>query len=198
MYIIKQRNNRIAQLLSQKQLILHTQDLAAIWNISNKNTLHQTASRLISLKYLYPIYKSLYSTRSLSKTNNLDELWALGVSAVHNYAYISCETVLYQQGFINTPPQYISIISHCSKNFRIAENFYKTRQLKDQFLFSPTGIYQNDRKFGVNVADVTRAIADMLYFNPRFHFDKKIDWLLVKKVQKKIGYPLTKKRYVYS
>jgi len=108
MYIIKQRNNRIAQLLSQKQLILHTQDLAAIWNISNKNTLHQTASRLISLKYLYPIYKSLYSTRSLSKTNNLDELWALGVSAVHNYAYISCETVLYQQGFINPPPQYIS------------------------------------------------------------------------------------------
>jgi hypothetical protein len=48
------------------------------------------------------------------------------------------------------------------------------------------GIIQNDK--GVFIADTERAVADMLYFQPNYHFDayNLINWSLVKNYQKQI------------
>jgi hypothetical protein len=42
--------------------IYHTGDLAVLWDISNKNTLHTTISRYIRKGILFPIYKAVYAT----------------------------------------------------------------------------------------------------------------------------------------
>ena len=61
------------------------------------------------------------------------------------------------------------------------------RQLKDEYLINPTGVVNQN---GVFVATTERAVADMLYFNPRYHFDvpERIDWKKVKFIQKEVGY----------
>ena len=41
-------------------------------------------------------------------------------------------------------------------------------------------------------ATIERAIADMLYFNPFYHFDRPIDVKKVRAMQEKIGYPTGK------
>jgi hypothetical protein len=61
------------------------------------------------------------------------------------------------------------------------------RQLKDEYLHNPAGItYQK----GVFLAIPERAAADMLYFNPKYHFDApgSLDMDKVKSIQKEIGY----------
>ena len=47
---------------------------------------------------------------------------------------------------------------------------------------------------GLPHAAVSRAVADLLYFNPKAYFDRKekIDWKKVIKIQKEIGYPVSK------
>jgi len=64
---------------------------------------------------------------------------------------------------------------------------FRYRKLKREFLFNPTGIIQQN---GVFVATAERAVADMLYFNPKYHFDiqESIDFDKVKFLQKEIGY----------
>jgi hypothetical protein len=40
------------------------------------------------------------------------------------------------------------------------------------------------------MANIERAVADLLYFNSNYYFDnkKRIDWKKVKKIQKEVGY----------
>ena len=47
------------------------------------------------------------------------------------------------------------------------------------------------KKSGNLVATTERAVADMLYYNPKYHFDfsDSIDFEKVKHIQKEIGYP---------
>ena len=55
--------------------------------------------------------------------------------------------------------------------------------MKTNFLYNSVGIYEKD---GVNYACVERAVADLLYFNPKYYFDAslKIDWDRVKEIKK--------------
>jgi hypothetical protein len=43
---------------------------------------------------------------------------------------------------------------------------------------------------GIFMASTERAVADMLYFNPKYHFDipESINFDTVKSIQKEIGY----------
>jgi len=52
----------------------------------------------------------------------------------------------------------------------------------------PAGIVHQN---GVFTADTERAVADMLYFNPKYHFDvpESIDFDKVRLIQKEVGYP---------
>jgi len=58
--------------------------------------------------------------------------------------------------------------------------------LKPQCLNNTIGITQSDQ--GIFIADTNRAIADMLYFQPNYHFDANniIDWPTVKNYQQQI------------
>ncbi len=193
MYMINKHKNstspKLSVLLQQKEQIFHTQDLAILWNISAKNTLYTTIKRYCQNGILFPIYKGLYSTVPFEK---LDPQ-TLGAKALHHFAYVSCELILVQHGLLNRLVSEITFVSSKSSRFKIQEYYYRSRKLQDKFLFHPFGIFKENTVF---VANKERAIADMLYFNSRMHFDASVDWKKIQEIQKIIGYPLTPKRYV--
>lgn len=146
------------------EYIFHTNDLAVLWQIKDKNLLHTTLKRYTQQNLLIRIYRGLYSIKPI---NELDPL-LLGLKAIHGFAYVSTETVLSKFGIINQQGNLITLISSKSKKFQIGENYYCSRQLNDKYLFNPLGV---EIKNGIKVASPERAMADLLYFNPQTHFD---------------------------
>ncbi len=176
---------RLATIASLGETVFHASDAANLWGIVNKNTLNKTLSRYVADGILHRIYKGFYSVRKISEINPI----LLGSKAINGYTYLSCESVLYQSGILNQPPQEITFISTASKHFRIAGKNYRSRKMRDEFLFNDAGVEIKD---GVRVATLPRAIADMLYFNPQKYFDvgnsNLIDWKKVEKIISKVGY----------
>lgn len=188
---IKNKNSRgstgarFSRIAMRGETVFHAGDLANLWGIVNKNTLYTTLSRYVKNGLIYRIYKGLYSVKKISEINK----FLLGVKAIHSPAYVSCETILYQNGVLNQPPREITLVSRFSKYFSVAGKHYRSRKMRDEFLFNDAGI---DTKDGVRVASLPRAVADMLYFNPRKYFDAGdsglINWNQVKEIADMIGY----------
>lgn len=184
------KSDRFTQIARIGEVVFHTKELANLWQIKDPNTLYTAIKRYVKRGSLFPIYKGFYSIKPIEQ---LDPL-LLGVRALHQFAYISTETILFDAGIIAQRIGAITMVSSKSKKFSIKDNHYRSRKLDNKYLFNPAGIIE---KNGVKKASVGRAIADLLYFNPKAHFDadKSIDWRKVKKLQKEIGYPLTAERY---
>lgn len=177
---------RFSRLAALGEQIFHADDLANLWNIRNASTLHMTLSRYVSQGLLFRIQNGLYATK---KPADLDP-HLIGLKALHGPAYISCETVLFNAGVINQPPQVITIVSSASRQFTLAGHDYRSRKLADAFLFNSAGVYT---KSGVRIANLSRAVADTLYFNSKKYFDvpSEIAWDAVRDIVRAIGYPMS-------
>jgi len=175
---------RLNKLIKSERTIYHSNDLAILWNISNKNTLYTTIKRYVQKGTLIPIYKGLYSTVPVSELDPLD----LGRAVIHRYTYLTTESVLAQAGIISQATYAYTFASSLSIKKTVGDFSFVFRKLKDEFLFNPTGITNKNGNF---VATTERAVADMLYFNPKYHLDfsESIDFKKVKHMQKEIGYP---------
>lgn len=179
--IIKRNTSKIGVLLKQGKKIFHIKDLELLWGITNKSTLHTTILRYVQKKTLIPIYRGFYSTVPLEKINPVE----LGASAIHNYAYLSTETVLAQSGVIFQAINAYTFCSRKSKRILINGNTYLSRQLKDEYLYNTQGIID---KGSYKEATLERAVADMLYFNPKYYIDAKdqINWSKVSSIKKEV------------
>lgn len=177
---------RFSRLAAMGEQVFHAGDLANLWQIRNAATLHMTLSRYVSQGLLFRIQKGLYS---IKKPIDLPPS-LIGLKALHGPAYISCETVLFDAGVINQPPRSITIVSGVSRRFTLAGNDYRSRKLADGFLFNNAGVYIKD---WIRIADVSRAVADTLYFNSKKHFDipSAIQWDAVRDIMNAVGYPLS-------
>lgn len=179
---------RIALLAEKGEKIFHTDDLANLWNIQNKNTLRVTLKRYVEDGLIRRIYRGFYS---LSPIGEIDPV-LLGAKAIHQFCYLSTETVLRQDGYILQSVDCYTFVSSKSLRFVVGGHELKSRQLDEKYLYNPEGVLLKD---GMKIATAERAICDMLYFNPNYHFDRPIDWRKIRSMQKKIGYPLTPHRY---
>ncbi len=177
--------DRLSRIAALGETVFHAGDAANLWRITNKNSLNKTLSRYVSDGILHRIYKGFYSVRKVGDINPI----FLGAKAINAYAYLSCESVLFQNGVLNQSPQEITFVSSDSKHFKIAGINYRSRRMSDEFLFNDVGVETKD---GVRVATLSRAMADMLYFNPKKHFDvastNLIDWGKVKEIISAVGY----------
>ncbi len=164
--------------------VYHSNDLAILWNISNKNTLYTTIKRYVQKGVLISIYKGLYSTVPISELDPLE----LGRAIIHRYTYLTTESVLAQVGIISQATYAHTFVSNVSKKVTVEDVSFRFRKLKDEYLYNPTGIVQRD---GNLIATTERAVADLLYYNPKYYFDfsESIDFEKVKQIQKEIGYP---------
>ena len=174
---------RINELIKSDCNIYHTNDLAILWNIANKNTLYTTIKRYVQKSVLIPIYKGLYSTVPISQLDPLE----LGRAVIHRYTYLTTESVLAQAGIISQATYAFTFVSSLSKKVNVGNYNFLFRKLKDEYLFNPTGIENQDGNF---IATTERAVADILYYNPKYHFDfsASIDFEKVRCIQKEIGY----------
>lgn len=177
--------DRFAKLAALNETVFHAHDLAVLWGIFNKNTLHTTLKRYVARGLLHRIYKGLYALQTLDK---IDETF-LGAKAIHHYCYVSTETVLVRAGVIMQHLPSITFASDISRKFTIDGHSYIVRKIADRFLYNAIGI---ERVRGVLTASPERACADILSFNPRAYFDapQRLYWNRVREIQKDIGYPL--------
>lgn len=177
---------RFAQIAKMGILVFHIDDLANLWQIKNPNTLRTTLKRYSQEGLLVRIHRGLYSLLPVTKINPQ----LLGLKSLHRYAYISTETILAQEGIIFQNITQITLVSSISKKFTIGPNQYTCRQLADKFLFNDAGIIVRD---SLQIATLERAVADILYFNPKYYFDAKhlINWSKVRAIQGQLGYPQT-------
>jgi hypothetical protein len=174
---------RINELLKLDRKIYHTNDLAILWDMANRNTLYTTIKRDVQKGVLIPIYKGLYSTVPLQQLNPFE----LGKAIIHRYTCLSTETVLAQAGVISQTIYAYTFVSDQPRKVTVGSMAFLFRKLKDEYLHNPAGV---ENQNGVFVATLERAVADMLYFNPRYHFDvpENIDFEKVKSIQKEVGY----------
>ena len=174
---------RIRELLQLDRKIYHTNDLAVLWKISNRRTLYMTISRSIARGVLYPIYKGLYATVLVE---TLDPL-ILGKAIIHRYTYLTTETVLATAGVISQTVYDYTFVADISKRVSVGPWLFRYRQFKDEYLFHPVGVEEQN---GVFTATVERAAADMLYFSPKYHFDvpELIDIEKMKAIKEEVGY----------
>ena len=175
---------RLNELIKLDHKLYHTNDLALLWHITNKNTLYTAVKRYVQKGVLIPVYKGLYSTVPLSQLDPLE----LGKAIIHRYTYLSTESVLAQAGVIVQAIYAYTFVSNLPKKVSVGTMSFLFRQLKEAYLNNPTGILKQN---GIFIATPERAAADMLYFNPRYHFDVPgaIDFEKVKMIQKEVGYP---------
>ncbi len=183
--------SRIALLSRTQETIFHIGDLANLWNIEDKNTLRVTLKRYVDIKLLYRIQRGFYSLIAIEK---LDPL-LVGSKAIHRFCYLSTESILFEEGYISHKPSVYTFVSEKNIQYsftggKFMSNFHViSRQLKSQYLYNDEGTYTFN---GIQKARAERAICDMLYFNPKYTFDKRPNWNLVRYIQKKVGYPLSK------
>lgn len=163
--------------------MFHTNDLALLWGMSNRDSLYTTISRYIDRGILFPVYKGLYATVPI---DNLDPI-ELGRAVIHRFTYLSTESVLQQAGIISQVVYAYTFVAEKSRRIEIGKWSFRYRQLKAEFLYHPEGLSYQGSGF---IASVERAAADLLYFNPRYHFDvpSLLDFGKVRKLQKAIGY----------
>ena len=143
---------RISDLIKQDRKLYHSQDLAILWGISNKNTLYTTIKRYVQRGVLISIYKGLYSTVPLSQLNPLD----LGKAIIHRYTYLSTESVLSHAGIIFQMTYDYTFISNLPKKVTVDSMSFLFRKLKDEYLYHPAGI--EDQK-GASPREVKIAIS---------------------------------------
>ncbi len=175
---------RMSELLKLDQKLFHTNDLGVLWGISNKHNLYMTITRYIDKGILFPIHKGLYSTIPPNMLNPVE----LGRALIHRYTYLTTESVLSQGGIISQAVYDHTFVADISKHFSVEPWSFRFRQLKDEYLYHPAGIVNQD---GVFVACAERAAADMLYFSPKYAFDipESLDFEKVRLIQKEVGYP---------
>ena len=181
--ISKRNTSKIAVLLKQNKNIFHISDLMLLWNTTNQASLRRTISRYVQKGILLKIYRGFYSVIPLSQIDPRE----LGSSALHSYCYISTESVLVQNSIIFQQIDAVTFCSSKTKQIHVGDHSFKSRQLKDTYLYNTAGILESQN---YKTASVERAIADMLYFNPHYHFDasERIDWGKVAAIQKEVGY----------
>lgn len=184
-------DTRFAALARMGEMVFHARDAAVIWGITNVNTLHTILSRYARAGVLFRLQNGLYSVKP---PHELDAL-LVGTKAIHGFCYVSTETVLSRVGLIQQHLSHITLVSTASRKFTLAGHAFRSRRMADAYLFNETGIA---REGSIRIASPARAVADMLYFNPHYHFDASahIDWDEVNRIQTVVGYSVTKRKKI--
>jgi predicted transcriptional regulator of viral defense system len=174
---------KLDKLIKVENRLYHTNDLAVLWGVSNKNTLYTTIKRYVQKGVLISIYKGLYSTLPLEKINPLE----LGRAVIHSYCYLSTESVLAQAGIISQTIFAHTFVTNRSKKITVGPHTFLYRRLKDELLMNTEGITNQN---GMLVATPERAVADMRYFSPHYHFDvlDNVDLAKVNSLEREVGF----------
>jgi len=173
---------RINKLIATGKKIFYIDDLRLIWKVRKSNTLYTMLKRYVQKGILYRIKKGIYSYIDTEKLDILEVANFL----IKKYCYLSTETILKREGVIFQESNQLTFVSNYSAKLFYKNYLIRVRKLDDKYLYNDLGITKKETH---NEASLERAVADILYFNPRFYFDNsKFKMKKVKSLQKQIGY----------
>lgn len=157
---------KIEKLLLSGQNIFTVQDLATLWQISDKVQLWNTIRYYLRSNKLNRIHKGLYAVRNY---DSYEVAYKLVIPS-----YISFYTALGFHGITFQSYETTHSMSLISKKIKIKSRDFNFHRIKEEIFFDPTGIdeVKSDNGFvKYKIADKERAICDSLYLLPNLAFD---------------------------
>lgn len=167
-------NDYLLKLLKSKNSIFSTKEVAMLWENPDSNFVRQKLYRYSKSGKLYPVHRGFYAR---DKDYNNLEL----ATKIYTPAYISLETVLFQEGVVSQFYNQIFIASYLSRDLVIDGQKYSFRKIKNSVLINDLGInFAN----GYYTASLERALLDVIYLNKEYHFDNllSVNWDKVFKI----------------
>jgi hypothetical protein len=155
---------RLAQLSQFNKKIFRTDELKLIWGINSSSNFSTIIYRFKKAKILFRIIRGLYSTASISSLNKYE----LATAVAGSYSYISTESVLFDNGIIMQSPEYITVVGLRNREYDFDNIKIKVRTLSPKYLHNRLGVSIAN---GYCVATSSRAVADILHYNPNYYFD---------------------------
>lgn len=162
----KRKTDYFPRLAAQGKKVFHSSELALLWGISNKNTLHTTFSRYQKRGLLYRLAVGIYSILPAEKLSPFE----IGCAVAGPLSYVSTETVLFKEGLIDQSINCITLMGKKEKELIISGQRYLCRRLDGRHLVNRIGIMD---KIGYAIATPIRAIADLKHINPMYHLDSR-------------------------
>ncbi len=164
----------LSKLLASGKTVFTTSDLKKILETENEWTIRNYLSGVGKQDILIHLYYGIWGFKDF----NIYEF----ACKLNRKSYISFETVLKKEGVIF---QYygdtVFLASDKSKEKIALGKSYRTRKLKDEILLNPIGVIHAGN---YSIATRERAVCDMLYLSPGYHFDslESIDWELLEQI----------------
>ncbi|MBU3905384.1 MAG: hypothetical protein KJ906_04530 [Nanoarchaeota archaeon] len=158
----------IAKLYQSSKTIFTNKDIALAWKETNENNLKSKISYYVKQRSLLRLTRGVFAK---DKNYNSKEL----ATSIYLPSYISFETVLREAGIIFQHYDSIFIAGKWSKTVKIGKHSFVFRKLKDEVLYNPAGIVNQDN---ISIAGPERAFLDTIYLFTEYHFDNlnSIKW----------------------
>ncbi|MBD3279941.1 hypothetical protein GF389_00250 [Candidatus Dojkabacteria bacterium] len=156
--------NKYNKLLQTSKTVFSVDDLAQIWPGLSRDSLLDKIKFLLKTNKIIGVKRGLYAIPS--REIDLNELGA----KTRSPSYISFYTVLAKAGVIFQYYEDIYLASNNSEEMNIYGQRFIYKKLKDEILFNPKGIIQEEN---YQIASPERAYLDTLYLNPGKGFDNE-------------------------
>ncbi len=152
--------NSIEKLFKSNKTIFTTNDLALIWDITDRKRLNSRVKYYLRNKRLIHIYKGLYGYGEYTALDIAQKLIPL--------SYISLYTSSQMYGLTFQYYETIFCISLTSKKYQINGQNYEYHKIKESVFYNSKGLV---KKGNITIANKERTICDLLYVFPGVAFD---------------------------
>lgn len=158
----------VIKMFQSTKTVLTIKDLALLWRETDANNLKAKTAYYVKRGVLIRLTRGVFAK---SKEYDPKEL----ATSLYAPSYVSFETVLREAGVIFQHYDTIFVAGPWSRVNTVDHYTIRSRRLKDEILFNPTGITIGNT---YSIATVERAFLDMIYLFPRYYFDnlRPIDW----------------------
>jgi len=164
----------ILRLYKSKKTVFTINDIAILWREKNRNNLRARIKYFVDKGDLVRLRRGVYAKENYSK---------LEVAVkIYTPSYISCETVLRNEGVIFQHQNTVFVVSYLSREIKLDDGLkIQYRSIKNEMLLNDIGLLHKDCCV---VATKERAFVDMLYLFGDMQFDNlnNIDWALCTKI----------------
>lgn len=150
----------IEKLITSGKKVFTTDDLAVIWQISDRNKLIQRIKYYLRNHRLIHIYKGIYAYGEFTNLEVAQKLVPL--------SYVSLYTTAQIYGLTFQFYSTIFCLSLKSKKYEINGQKYEYHKVKESIFYSNIGLIKQN---GLTLASKERTICDLLYVYPNFAFD---------------------------
>lgn len=163
----------IEKLITSTKKVFTTDDLAVIWQISDRKKLIARIKYYLRQHRLVRIHKGLYAYEEYTPIDVAQKLVPM--------SYLSLYTTSQMHGLTFQYYSTIFCVSLKSKKYDIDGQRYEYRKVKEAIFYNDLGLIKDN---GRTSANKERTICDLLYVFPGFAFDnlKGVDPAMLRKI----------------